>query len=986
MFGDTSALPHGVVDLFTRTGTRHMLALSGLHVGLVGVLIARPLARAIAAVLGVLARALGARSRPDPGVLLALLAVLFIPLAGYGAPATRAALALAFAAVGPALPGLRDAGRRPFGLNLLGVALAFEMAVDPRAVIRPGVQLSYLATSALIAAGPGAHRWAKACLPGGGSIARVGRTGRARPVSACVAAERLVAGLAGGIAASVVASLATLPVVWTNFGEWSPVGILATPLVFAPMVVLVGGGWLWLACPIEGAGDELLAWAARTMLEMLHAADHVPWSPMPLPERPLLLLGAAAAAGLVACRHGCPHAGRRAARWSACLFAVALFPWSFRDERATTLEIHVAEVGDGTAIVVRAPGEPTVLFDAGSRNRVGVGQRAIAPLLRHLDVGRLVVALSHDHEDHARALPWLARRWPPEVWIGPIPRTSERGRLGPRPAAGARHVTVERGALSIECGDGTLHVTAVRGEAARGNEGSLTVNVRWRGARVVLSGDAEGHGLASMLDNFDGAPPSVGGRWMHCFSPTTGRAHGTSAGSSTTCDRAKFGSVRPRCLRERRASAPGGAFPWLRRRAMGPSYGPRHSINEIVTRPLPWGSPLCAFPSWARPNPRSHAASRCADLLVRGRRRSSVGLEPEPCRRPRGDPRVGPEANGAGRPSRTSRDTSAPVQGQARARIRQAGQERGHPAGGASRLGPGQRTVERGLQARRSIDREAPARSGLRDVCASLAPNIAGMPERGSEGELEALLELGKRASMPLGGGSPATREALVERFSMAASRDELLAAVRECLKSKSTPERSFAMFLKGRLFPTDDPRGLLLSSVYDPSPDGRKIAARAVGDIGASEIGLPLVKAMYSKSPKIRQRAAEAIGFAADKAFVEPLMDRLLMLAAPRAGDGGGRAPHSYLFIGTQRAYVQDFDVEVAQGVSVADPIINTLTTGVVLDVGIVGIQDVTILQERRIIRRALERVVGDKPGNRTKDWQRWWESEAAAPFRDRD
>lgn len=511
LFGDTSALPPGVVDLFTRTGTRHMLALSGLHVGLVGALIAWPLARVLALLLGACAAAVGLRSKPMPGIPLALLAVLFVPVAGYGAPATRAALALAFAAVGPALPGRGAAGRRPFGLNLLGVALTFEIMVDPRAALRPGVQLSYLATSALIAAGPGAHRKAKGRLPGGGTLSRVGRTGRARSEIVCVAFDKLTVGFAGGIAASVVATLATLPVVWSSFGEWSPVGIVATPIVFAPMVVLVGGGWLWLACPLEGAGNDVLAWGSRTMLEILHVADHVPWSPMPLPERPLLLVATAAAAGLLGCRSTRPNAGRHGARVSAALFALALFPWGLRDVRASTLEVHVAAVGDGTAIVVRAPGTPTLLFDAGSRNRLDVGRGAVGPLLRRLDVGRVAVALSHDHGDHARALPWLTRRWTPEVWIGPFPSTRERGRLGPVLAAGARHVEPERGALSVRLGAGVvergaLEVVAVRGATTFGNEGSLTIDVRWRGARVVLFGDAEGHGLAGMLVDFDGAP------------------------------------------------------------------------------------------------------------------------------------------------------------------------------------------------------------------------------------------------------------------------------------------------------------------------------------------------------------------------------------------------------------------------------------------------------------------------------------------------
>lgn len=43
--GDRSELPPGLPDLFTRTGTRHLLAVSGLHVGLLAWLILGRVAR-----------------------------------------------------------------------------------------------------------------------------------------------------------------------------------------------------------------------------------------------------------------------------------------------------------------------------------------------------------------------------------------------------------------------------------------------------------------------------------------------------------------------------------------------------------------------------------------------------------------------------------------------------------------------------------------------------------------------------------------------------------------------------------------------------------------------------------------------------------------------------------------------------------------------------------------------------------------------------
>ena len=184
-----------------------------------------------------------------------------------------------------------------------------------------------------------------------------------------------------------------------------------------------------------------------------------------------------------------------------------------------------------------------------------------------------------------------------------------------------------------------------------------------------------------------------------------------------------------------------------------------------------------------------------------------------------------------------------------------------------------------------------------------------------------------------------------------------------------------------GRLFPGGSARRLL-HAIYDPPP-ACAAAGRAIGDIGPGAVGAPLVRGLYAKAPEIRVRATEALGNAQSGEFVEPLMDRLYVLAAAPRGGGAGRPPHAYVFIGTQTAYVQDFDVEVAGSSSVADPVVNALTTGSVLDVGVINTSEVTIVVEARAVRDALQRIVGQAPGRRTKDWTRWWESEASATYR---
>lgn len=536
LFGDTSKLPEGFADLFTRTGTRHLLALSGLHVGLLAWFLGRPMAVMVASAAGAIARAFGIRWRPSHAVPLALLAAAFVPIAGFGAPATRAALGLSVAALA-SLAGKGRAGRggrRPSGINILGLALMLEIALDPLAPFEAGVQLSYGATAALMLVAPRGSQRVASFLGMTWEIQPVGKTGRRRPPSLQALGSSLARASSMAIAASIIASFATLPIIWTRFGEWSPVGIIATPIALPLVFMLVACGWLSLIAP-TWVTDLPLEWTASTLLAVLRAADHAPWSPLPLPDRPLLLLVAASFTGLKAILHHPPpgignspaHHGRVPsslwARLCAGLFALAILPWPGARTPAVglgqavrpipqALEIHVLDVGDGNAVVARAPGSRIVLFDAGSRDRIGVASRAVAPLLSAMDASSVDVVLTHNHTDHYRALPWLARRWAPERWFGAIPSVGEHRSFHVPFAEPAIGATITHGSRAVDFG-GRLHGRLVRGGPFDGNEGSLMLDLRWTGPepeatefRVVLSGDAEGHGLEAMLRG-DGSGP-----------------------------------------------------------------------------------------------------------------------------------------------------------------------------------------------------------------------------------------------------------------------------------------------------------------------------------------------------------------------------------------------------------------------------------------------------------------------------------------------
>jgi len=488
LVGERDGLSPQLADLFTRTGTRHLLALSGLHVGLLAALLAWPLARALSRAAAGLLTSLGIRRHrapPEPGPLRACLVLAFVPLGGGGAPVARAALCLALAALAPSLPanpgGRPGSGRKVDPLSLWALALGLEVLAHPGAVGQVGVQLSYAATLGLMLGLRGA-----AALQSGGGTKPTADYRKGHFVRLTLGCQLVLGRLGRGarttLIASLVASLATLPVVWPRFGEWAPIGILTTPLALPPVAALLFTGWLWTLCPWL-IPEALVTSPAHTLVSLLEVADGFPGTPMGLPPRPAwLLLGTAAVT--LAILAGWRQRG--AARAAAAGLGAALLPWITAPRG---LQVVALDVGAGTAVALRAPGAGCWLFDMGSRDRPGVARLALGPLLRAWDVGRLGVVVSHGDRDHAGALDWVLERWPDALWVG------SEGTQG----HGDPVLDLPSGRLDLVPG-GEMRLALLRGGPWEGNEGSRTLEVRFGDRRLLLSGDAEAQGLAAMLE------------------------------------------------------------------------------------------------------------------------------------------------------------------------------------------------------------------------------------------------------------------------------------------------------------------------------------------------------------------------------------------------------------------------------------------------------------------------------------------------------
>ncbi|MCX7040339.1 MAG: ComEC/Rec2 family competence protein [Spirochaetes bacterium] len=200
--GGREDVPAELSEGFRRTGTLHVLALSGLHVG----------------ILYGLALAVFGFLPGRAGKIAAASAILIVYqlLAGFMPSLLRATIML----LAGSAASLLDRDSEP--LNILAFSGIAVLAIDPFQAFSLSFQLSYLALAGILALAP---------------LIR-------RPLEG-----RVPAILLGPLSVSIGAQLVTLPVVLPSFGVWYPSGILAS-MILVPLITVflsLGLGWLVLS-------------------------------------------------------------------------------------------------------------------------------------------------------------------------------------------------------------------------------------------------------------------------------------------------------------------------------------------------------------------------------------------------------------------------------------------------------------------------------------------------------------------------------------------------------------------------------------------------------------------------------------------------------------------------------------------------------------------------------------------------------------------
>lgn len=255
--GDRSGIHQETVQALRASNLAHLLAISGLHLGLLAGFVFAIVRFGLALVPPLVLRV---RSKKVAAVVALMASAGYLALSGGNVATQRAFIMAAVALIAVMLD------RRALSLRAVALAATIVMVMRPEAILGPGFQMSFAATTALVAVfgvmrdhnGFGLPRWAM-------------------PVTSVVIS-------------SLVAGLATAPIAAAHFNVMAhyglPANLLAVPvmgLVVVPSAVLAAclapfgleGGGLW----IMGLGLEWILGVAHFFAERPNARGFVPGPP-----------------------------------------------------------------------------------------------------------------------------------------------------------------------------------------------------------------------------------------------------------------------------------------------------------------------------------------------------------------------------------------------------------------------------------------------------------------------------------------------------------------------------------------------------------------------------------------------------------------------------------------------------------------------------------------------------------------------------------
>ncbi len=454
LIGDKSDISQHQWQVLQKTGTVHLMAISGLHIGLIATF-GFFLGRLVAHLLSLL--------RPKGLLWLAplcaiLCALVYAGLAGFAIPTQRALVMVVLFSLALAQ------GRRVNYWHVYMWALCLVLILDPFAPLSSGFWLSFAAVAVLVFSFSG--------RPAGRSV-----------LAGLIRAQwYLLIGLA------VPLSLLGLPV-----SALAPfANIIAVPVVsvaIVPLLLLsaaISGFFEPLALQLMNVADGLFSYL-WLLLEWLSGID-LRWRVQPAQSVWMVFVG------VLAVVFSLSPVGLRLRLCGVALLLVFFFPVREQPTRLTVIDVQ-----QGLSVVAQSAGQ-TLVYDAGSRfGDFDMGTRIVAPYLFQQGVSKLnTLLISHGDNVHAGGFYGLADLLPPERTLSGEP---ERLKGIPEPCVAGQQWLV--GAFEV-----SVLWPGPTSKPAKPNNRSCVLLLQLGELKVLIPGDIEQSVEAKLLQAA-GMPPDI---------------------------------------------------------------------------------------------------------------------------------------------------------------------------------------------------------------------------------------------------------------------------------------------------------------------------------------------------------------------------------------------------------------------------------------------------------------------------------------------
>ena len=395
ILGEKNLVPEDIRENFNRSGTAHILAISGLHIGIVAAF-AYLLLRHL---LGLSERLLLAVNVPKLSGFLSLAPIfLYSLIAGASVSVQRAFIMVTIYIVALIFNRERDL------YHALALAALVILLMQPSALFGASFQLSFVSVLGILFFSP----LIVSLLPKRDPLLKE----LGNPLG-----KRLASKLALFMAVSFSAMLATAPLVAYYFNRLSLSGLIAN-LIIVPLVGfivvplgLLGVGLIPFFSYVTGCLFSMSAALCDIAIVVADFSAHLPWTNflVPTPTVSEIAFFYLFLLSLFLWKFfGLP---KKILFLSFFLLVVTILYWNFHF-RPQGFQAIFIDIGQGDAALLRFPRGKTMLIDGGGfyDHSFDTGKNIIAPLLLKNRICRVdYLVMSHPHPDHFDGLSFIAK-------------------------------------------------------------------------------------------------------------------------------------------------------------------------------------------------------------------------------------------------------------------------------------------------------------------------------------------------------------------------------------------------------------------------------------------------------------------------------------------------------------------------------------------------------------------------------------------------